>query len=152
MSEFAPRDPDWETKVRESFDKQGFMHSLQARITRAQPGLAEIEIPFRAEITQQHGYFHAGASSAIADTAGGYAAYSLFPPGSAVLTVEFKINLVAPAKGDRLRAIGQVIRTGRTLTICDLKVFAISGGKEILCATGLQTLICLNEKSEGAAR
>jgi uncharacterized protein (TIGR00369 family) len=151
MPEFAARDADWETRVRDSFGRQGLMGHLQARITRAKPGLVEIEIPFRAEFTQQNGYFHAGASSAIADTAGGYAAYSLFLPDTAVLTVEFKINLVAPAKGDRLRAIGAVIKTGRTLTICDLKVFAISGEREILCATGLQTLICLNEKAESAA-
>ena len=150
MPTFTPPDTDWETRVRESFGRQGLMRHLDARLTRVEPGLVEIELPFRAEVTQQHGYFHAGATSSIADTAGGYAAYSLFPADSSVLTVEFKINLIAPAKGDRLRAVGEVIKPGRTLAICDLKVFAISGDREALCAIGLQTLICLNERPEGA--
>ena len=149
MTEFTPPDPAWETKVRDSFSRQGFMRYLHAQLTRVEPGLVEIELPFRAELAQQHGYFHAGATSAVADTAGGYAGYSLFPPGSSVLTVEFKINLIAPAQGESLRARAQVIKPGRTLAICDLKVFAISGDREVLCATGLQTLICLNEKADG---
>ena len=148
MTEFTPRDPAWEAKVRDSFSRQGFMRYLHAQLTRVEPGLVEIELPFRAELAQQHGYFHAGATSAVADTAGGYAGYSLFPPGSSVLTVEFKINLIAPAKGESLRARAHVIKPGRTLAICDLKVFAISGDRETLCATGLQTLICLNEKAD----
>jgi uncharacterized protein (TIGR00369 family) len=149
MTEFTPPDPAWETKVRDSFERQGFMRYLHASLTRVAPGLVEIELPFRAELAQQHGFFHAGATSSIADTAGGYAGYSLFPPGSSVLTVEFKINLIAPAKGERLRALAHVIKPGRTLAICDLKVFAASGEREVLCATGLQTLICLNEKADG---
>jgi uncharacterized protein (TIGR00369 family) len=149
MTEFTPRDPAWEAKVRDSFSRQGFMRYLHASLTRVEPGLVEIALPFRAELAQQHGYFHAGATSSIADTAGGYAGYSLFPPGSSVLTVEFKINLIAPAQGESLRARAQIIKPGRTLAICDLKVFAISGDREVLCATGLQTLICLNEKADG---
>ena len=125
------------------------MRYLQASLTRLEPGLVEIALPFRPELAQQHGYFHAGATSSIADTAGGYAGYSLFRPDSSVLTVEFKINLIAPAKGERLRALAHVIKPGRTLAICDLKVHAVSGEREILCATGLQTLICLNEKADG---
>jgi uncharacterized protein (TIGR00369 family) len=146
---FTPPDPAWETKVRDSFDRQGYMRYLDARLTRVEPGLVEIAVAFRPELTQQHGFFHAGVSSSIADTAGGYAGFTLFPTGSSVLTVEFKINLVAPAKGEGLRAIGAVIKTGRTLTICDLKVFAVSGGREVLCATGLQTLMRLDERSDG---
>jgi uncharacterized protein (TIGR00369 family) len=149
MPEFAPPDPAWKTKIRDSFNRQGYMNYLQARLTRIEPGLVEIDLAFRPELAQQHGYFHAGATSSIADTAGGYAAYSLFPPDSSVLTVEFKINLVAPAKGERLRAVGQALKAGRTLTICDLKVFAIAGDREVLCATGLQTLICLNDRKDG---
>jgi uncharacterized protein (TIGR00369 family) len=148
MSKFTPPDPAWETKVRDSFDRQGFMRYLRASLTRLEPGLVEIALPFRPELAQQHGYFHAGATSSIADTAGGYAGYSLFPANSSVLTVEFKINLIAPAKGERLRAVAEVIKPGRTLAICDLKVFAASGEREVLCATGLQTLICLNEKAD----
>ena len=146
---FTPPDPAWETKVRDSFDRQGYMRYLDARLTRVEPGLVEIAVAFRPELTQQHGFFHAGVSSSIADTAGGYAGFSLFPARSSVLTVEFKINLIAPAQGESLRARAQVIKPGRTLAICDLKVFAISGDREVLCATGLQTLICLNEKADG---
>jgi uncharacterized protein (TIGR00369 family) len=146
---FTPPDPAWETKIRESFDRQGFMRHLDARLTRVEPGLVEIAVAFRPELTQQHGFFHAGVTSSIADTAGGYAGFSLFPAQSSVLTVEFKINLIAPAKGEKLRAIGAVIKPGRTLAICDLKVFAISGERETLCATGLQTLIRLDDRSDG---
>src|SRR5579863_701553 len=124
---YAPPDPAWATKVRDSFDRQAYMRYLDARLARVEPGLVEIVLPFRPELTQQHGFFHAGATSSIADTAGGYAGFTLFPALSSVLTAEFKINLVAPAKGERLRAIGAVVKPGRTLTICDLKVFAIAG-------------------------
>jgi uncharacterized protein (TIGR00369 family) len=148
VSKFAPLDPAWEAKVRDSFDRQGFMRYLEARLTRLEPGLAAIELPFRTELAQQHGYFHAGATSAIADTAGGYAGFSLFPACSSVLTVEFKINLVAPAMGERLHAVAEVIKPGRTLVICDLKVWAVSAVREVLCATGLQTLICLKDKPD----
>lgn len=146
---FTPPDPAWEAKVRDSFDRQAYMRTLNARLTRVEPGLVEIILPFRTELTQQHGFFHAGATSSIADTAGGYAGFTLFPAHSSVLTAEFKINLVAPAKGERLRAIGAVIKPGRTLTICDLKVFAVSDERETLCATGLQTLIRLNDRPDG---
>jgi len=127
------------------------MTLLGAAITRIEPGLVEIEAPFRPDLTQQHGYFHAGVMSALADTAGGYAGYTLFPADSSVLTVEFKINLVAPAQGDRLSARGRVVKSGRTLTVCALEVFALSGAGQgegvvthTLCASGLQTLICLH--------
>ena len=145
---FTPPDPAWETKIRESFERQGYMRYLDARLARVEPGLVEIAVAFRPELTQQHGFFHAGVTSSIADTAGGYAGFSLFPARSSVLTVEFKINLVAPAKGERLRAIGAVIKAGRTLTVCDLKVFAIAGERETLCATGLQTLIRLDDRAD----
>jgi uncharacterized protein (TIGR00369 family) len=148
LTGFNPADPAWETKIRDSFGRQPFMSHLDARMTRAEPGLVEIEVAFRPELTQQHGFFHAGVTSSIADSAGGYAGYSLFPPDSSVLTVEFKINLIAPAKGDRLRALAHVIKPGRTLTVCGLNVFAIAGGHEVLCATGLQTLICLQGKAD----
>jgi uncharacterized protein (TIGR00369 family) len=148
MVAFEVRDPAWRDKVRESFDRQGFMGYLAARLVGLEPGCVAIEADFRPELTQQHGYFHAGVTSSLADTAGGYAGFSLFPPGSSVLTVEFKINLLAPAQGERLRAVGQVIKPGRTLAITDLKVFAIEGGHETLCASGQQTLICLAGKAD----
>src|SRR5690606_39006837 len=116
---------DMKSRVRESFDRQGLMRHLGATLTVIEPGEVHIELPFCDELTQQHGYFHAGGTSAIADTAGGFAGLTLFPAGSSVLTVEFKLNLIAPAKGDYLEAIGKVIRSGRTLTICHLEVFAV---------------------------
>ena len=108
----------------------------------------QIALPFRHDLTQQHGFFHAGATSAIADSAGGYAAYSLFPADSSVLTVEFKINLVAPAEGDTLLATGRVKRSGRTLTICELEVEAIKSGQATTCAIGLQTMMCLHGRPD----
>ncbi|MFO1098639.1 MAG: PaaI family thioesterase [Xanthobacteraceae bacterium] len=150
-----PADPDFAARVRDSFSRQGFMALLGATITRVKPGLVEIEAPFRRDLTQQHGFFHAGVTSALADTAGGYAGFSLFPADSSVLTVEFKINLIAPAQGDRLLARGQVVKSGRTLTVCALEVFALDGAgqagdgaKRTLCASGQQTLICLHGRAD----
>jgi uncharacterized protein (TIGR00369 family) len=142
----VPIDPGFEQRVRASFMQQGLMATLGARLTRVEPGCVEVGLDFAAGLTQQHGFFHAGVTSSIADTAGGYAGYTLFPADSQVLTVEFKINLVAPAKGDRLRAIGQVLTHGKTLTVCELRVFAGNGNEEKLCAVGQQTLICLRDR------
>jgi uncharacterized protein (TIGR00369 family) len=99
-------------------------------------------------VSQQHGYVHAGATGAIADSAGGYAAFTLFPEDTAVLTVEYKINLLAPAEGDHIEAIGTVLKSGRTLTVCRLEVFAVRGTQRSLVATGQQTLICVPGRSE----
>jgi uncharacterized protein (TIGR00369 family) len=138
---FTPADPDYAARVRASFERQGLMAHLGATLATVEPGHVAIALPWRAELTQQHGYFHAGATSAVADSAGGYAGFTLFPAGFEVLSVEFKINLIAPARGDRLIAIGRVIRSGRTLTVCDLKVDADTAGQRTLVATGQQTLI-----------
>jgi uncharacterized protein (TIGR00369 family) len=140
-----PIDPAVERLVRDSFAKQGLMSHLGAIMEDVRPGQVRIRLPFRPELTQQHGFFHAGGTSAIADTAGGYAGLTVFPPGSAVLTVEFKINLIAPAQGDALLAVGRVLKAGRTLTVCQLEVFAEKAGKLVNVAVGQQTLICLNE-------
>ncbi|MGW3044673.1 PaaI family thioesterase [Kitasatospora sp. NPDC001159] len=120
------------------------MRHLGARITRIAPGLVHIELPARPEVTQQHGYFHAGATSAIADSAGGYAAFTLFPEGTDVLTVEYKINLLSPALGDHIEAIGTVLKAGRTLTVCKLEVFGVQDGERKIVANGQQTLICVD--------
>ncbi len=119
------------------------MGTIGAELARVEPGRVEIALPFRPDLTQQHGYLHAGITSAIADSAGGYAGFTLFPAASSVLTVEFKINLVAPAAGERFIAVGEVVRPGRTLTICRLEVSSISGERRTLVAMGQQTLICL---------
>lgn len=145
---FKPPTPDFEARVRASFARQGAMGLIGAELTRVEPGLVVIELPFRGEISQQHGFFHAGMTSTIADTAGGFAGYTLFPADSSVLTVEFKINLIAPADGERLIATGRVKKPGRTLTICDLEVEVIKGGKRKTCALGLQTLMCLQGRAD----
>ncbi len=145
------QDAGMERRIRDSFDRQGLMRHLGAEITRVEPGLVYVCMPFRKELTQQHGFFHAGATSAIADTAGGYAGFTLFPLNSSVLTVEFKINLVAPAEGDYLEAVGKVIRSGRTLTICQLEVFGVTGEQRKLVAMGQQTLMCIHGKTDEQA-
>jgi len=124
------------------------MTHLGARIARIEPGEVHIVLPSRPEVTQQHGYFHAGATSSIADSAGGYAAFTLFPEGTSVLTVEFKINLLAPAEGDHLEAVGTVIKPGRTLTICRLEVFGVTATDRTLVAAGQQTLIQIESRPE----
>ena len=140
---FTARDPDYAARVRASFAQQGVMGLLGASISRIEPGLCEIQLPYRPDLTQQHGYFHAGVTSTIADSAGGYAGFTLFSADSAVLTVEFKINLLAPADGDLLIATGRVIRVGRTLTVCEFDVEVEKAGHRTACAHGLQTLIAV---------
>jgi uncharacterized protein (TIGR00369 family) len=141
--------PAVQKRVRDSFDLQGLMSHLGARLTHISPGRVHVMLPARPEVTQQHGYVHAGATSAIADTAGGYAALTLFDEGSDVLTVEYKINLLAPAAGDHLEAIGTVLKSGRTLTVCQLEVYGVQeGGQRKLVANGQQTLIRVNRLAE----
>ena len=138
---FKPADPDFERRTRESFARQGIMAHLGATLESVAPGRVEIALAFAPQLSQQHGFFHAGVISTIADSAGGYAGFTLFPAEAGVLTVEFKINLMAPADGERAIAVGEVIRSGRTLTVCRLDAFVEKGGKRTQCATGLQTLM-----------
>lgn len=135
--------PEAEKRIQDSFDRQGLMRHLGARITHIGPGCVHIVLPSRPEVTQQDGYFHAGATSAIADSAGGYAAFTLFPEETSVLTVEYKVNLLAPAVGDYVEAVGTVLKPGRTLTVCRLEVFGVRDSQRKLVATGQQTLICV---------
>ncbi|MEV4138416.1 PaaI family thioesterase [Dactylosporangium sp. NPDC049742] len=128
---------DVRDRVTASFARQGLMRHLGARLTLVEPGRVHIELAARPEVTQQHGYIHAGATSAVADSAGGYAGLTLFPPDADVLTVEYKLNLLAPAK-DRIEAVGTVLRSGRTLTVCRLEVY---DADRRLVAAGQQTLI-----------
>ncbi|MGW1105354.1 PaaI family thioesterase [Streptomyces sp. NPDC002540] len=136
--------PEVQDRIRSSFDRQGLMGYLGARMTRIGSGRVHITLPSRPEVTQQNGYFHAGATSAIADSAGGYAAFTLFPENTDVLTVEYKINLLAPAVGDHIEAVGTVLKSGRTLTMCQLEVFGVQDGQRKLVANGQQTLIRVN--------
>jgi uncharacterized protein (TIGR00369 family) len=141
--DFQAQDPDFAQRVRDSFDRQTIMGLIGARMTRVEPGEVEIELPFRADLCQQHGFFHAGVTSTIADSAGGYAAFSLFPADASVLTVEFKVNLLAPADGELLRAVGRVVKPGRTLTVTEAEVLVVKDGREKACARMAQTLMCL---------
>ena len=151
MTSFTPADPHFESRVRASFERQGIMGLIGARLTGVVPGQVVIELAHRADLTQQHGFFHAGITSTIADSAGGYAAYSLFPAGASVLTTEFKINLLAPADGELLRAVGRVVKPGRTLTVADVEVFVVKAGSEKLCAKLLSTLMRLDGRPDGPA-
>ena len=140
----TPADPAWHEKVIQGFANQGFMALLGASLDRVEPGLVEISVPFRPDLTQQNRYFHAGVTTTLADNAGGFAAFTLFPPHTQVLTAEMKISLVAPAAGERLRALGRVVKAGRSLTTCDVEVFAERDGTARLCAKMLQTLARLD--------
>ena len=142
-SDFEPADPAYASRVRASFARQGLMCTLGAELVRVGPGTCEIRLPFREGLSQQHGFFHAGATAAIADSAGGYAALSLMGADDSVLSVEYKINLLAPAQGDLLIARARVIRAGRTLTVCRADVAVRRGGVETECATMQQTVIRL---------
>lgn len=149
---FQAADPGFEARVRASFGRQAAMKLIGATLVRVEPGLAAIELPYRADLTQQHGLVHGGITAMIADSAAGYAAYSLFPAASSILTVEFKINLVAPADGERLVATGRVEKPGKTLTICEFEVVAHKAGKAAVCALGLETLMCLAGKADTPGR
>lgn len=131
-------DPDFEQRVRESFRLQKVMELIGARLMTVEPGVVEIEIPAREDLTQQNGYMHAGIVTTVLDSACGYAAYTLMPAASSVLSVEFKVNLLAPATGDLIRVRAQVKRAGRTLTVCTADAFA----GEKICATMLATMFC----------
>jgi uncharacterized protein (TIGR00369 family) len=120
----AGLDPQTEHRIRESIGRQTLLTTLGVSIARLSAGRVELDLPYRADLCQQNGYLHAGAVTALADSACGYAAASLMPDGRDVLTVEFKVNLLSPARGDRFRALGQVVRAGRTLTVCSAEVVA----------------------------
>jgi uncharacterized protein (TIGR00369 family) len=145
----TPVDPRFAERVRDSFSRQAVMQFIGATLTRVESGVVEIELLHRPELTQQHGYFHGGIVCTIADSAAGYAAYSMMPARASVLSVEYKVNLIAPADGDRLRAIGQVIHAGKTLTVCEFRVFVSKGNVESLCAIGTETAICLMRTVDG---
>ena len=136
-----PRDPNFEQRVRASFGKQRLMQTIGASIDAVTPGRVALRLPFREDLTQQHGFLHAGTIAAVADSACGYAALTLMPPDAAVLSIEFKVNMLAPAKGDAIVARGDVIRAGRTVMVCRADVFAIAGGAEKLVAAMQGTMM-----------
>lgn len=128
-------------RVQASFARQGVMGFIGAELRVLAPGKVEIRVPYRPELSQQNGFLHAGISTTIADSAGGYAAYSLFEPGEDVLTSEFKMNFLAPAAGDHYVATGTVLKPGRRLTVCQAEVHAWRDGQATLCVVGLMTTV-----------
>jgi uncharacterized protein (TIGR00369 family) len=141
VSDFKPIDPDYATRVRSSFEKQSVMKTIGAVLATVAPGEVVIELAYDASLTQQHGYLHAGIVTTVVDSACGYAAHTLMAPDSEVLTVEYKVNFMAPARGERFRGIGKVVRSGRTITVCSGDVVAVEDGKEKVVATMLATMI-----------
>ena len=148
MAKFEPRDPDFEAKVRSSFERQTAMQTLGAVLGKVGPGEVEIEMPYRADLVQQHGFIHGGIVTAIVDSACGYAALSLSAPDTAVLTVEYKVNFVAPAKGQRLLARGEVVRPGATIAVCKGDVLAYDGNEEKLVAIMLSTMMLMPNRPD----
>lgn len=138
---FQPKNPHFAEVVEESFGRQTLMATINARLTHLMPGEADIEVPFAQHLCQQNGFLHAGVITSIADSANGYAAYTLAPAETDVLAVEFKINLLEPARGERFVAKGQVLRPGRTITVCRAEVYAMVGAGETLIAVMLSTII-----------
>ena len=141
MAQHSPRNPDFAQVVRASFAQQGLMTTFGAQLTAVEPGRVAIEVPFADGLSQQQGLFHGGVTTSIVDSACGYAALTRMPAGSEVLTVEFKINLFAPARGDRLVARGRVVRGGRTITVCQGDAYAVADGVETHCATMVATMM-----------
>lgn len=138
-----PQDPAFEERVRASFAKQGAMHTIGATLTELAPGHAVIELPWQQALTQQHGFLHAGMVAAALDSACGYAASTLMPADAGVLTIEYKINLLAPAQGQHFRMEGLVVKPGRTITVAEGRAFARHEGREKLVATMTATLMTI---------
>lgn len=148
MSNPSPADPAFENRVRESFARQLLMRTLGAELIRVEPGVVEIELANRPEVTQQNGFIHAGAIASVLDSACGYAAFTLMPADAAVLSVEFKVNLLVPARGERLFARAEVKRAGRTITVCSADAFIAVGSERKLVATMLGTMMCVRGRSD----
>lgn len=142
--EFVARDADYERRVRDSFARQGFLAHCGATIDFVAPGHVDVSVRRTATLTQQHGFFHGGLIATLADTAAGYAALSLMRPEAGVLSVEFKLNFIAPARGEQMVAHGQVIRPGRTLTVCRADIEIVDGDRVTEVATALLTMMCVD--------
>ncbi len=146
---FNASDLNFEARVRASFARQAAMALIGATMTEVTPGRVTIELPVRDDLTQQHKFVHGGVVGMIGDSAGGYAAFTLMPAEASVLTVEYKINMLAPAKGERLIARGEVLKPGRTLSIVRADVFGLEAGRETLVASMQQTLMVMHGMADG---
>ncbi|MEX1036448.1 MAG: PaaI family thioesterase [Sneathiella sp.] len=145
---FQPKNPDYDSIVRDSFSRQPFMAEMGATIQSLEPGVCELALTMRPGLTQQHGFFHGGLVAAIADSAAGYASYSLYPANSTVLTVDYSVNFLKPAQGEILRARAEVLKTGKTLFVCRADAYTEEGGRSNHCLTGMFTMMCLMGKPD----
>src|SRR4051812_38336527 len=144
---FEPQDPDFAGRVRASFARQGAMHTIGATLGEIAAGRVVIELPWRQDLTQQHGFLHAGMVATALDSACGYAASTLMPADAGVLTIEYKINLLAPAQGERFRMEGVVLKPGRTITVAEGRAWADHEGQEKLVATMTATLMSITGRA-----
>jgi uncharacterized protein (TIGR00369 family) len=143
---FEPVDPDYVERVRSSFSRQRAMASFGIELFRILPGEVAVRLEFRPELTQQHGFLHAGVIATALDSACGYAAFTLMPPAAGVLTVEYKVNLLAPARGDHFEVVGTVVKPGRTITVCNGSAWAVDGESRSLMATMTCTLMTILDR------
>lgn len=146
MPRFEPQDPAYAQRVQDSFARQGAMATIGASLGEVLPGRVAVELPWAQALTQQHGFLHAGMVATALDSACGYAAFSLMPADAAVLTIEYKINLLAPAKGQRFRMVGTVVKPGRTISVVDGHAYAIDNGQEKLIATMGATVMTVRDR------
>jgi uncharacterized protein (TIGR00369 family) len=144
---FQPQDPNYRVRVENSFARQRAMTTLKITLARLDPGEVELRFPYQEELTQQHGFMHAGILATALDSACGYAAFSLMPPQAAVLTIEFKTNLLAPAQGDFFRVVGRVVKPGRTITVCQAEAFACRENDSKLVASMTGTLMAVFDRA-----
>ena len=144
-TDFNVNDPDYKRKVIDSFNRQDIMNTINASIDAVSPGRVEISFPYQQSLTQQHDFIHGGIISTVLDSACGYSAFSLMPVDAGVLTIEFKVNLLSPAKGDSFKAIGVVKKPGKTITVAEGDMYAYSGDSKKLIATMVGTLMTMND-------
>lgn len=148
LTAFAPENPDFAARVRASFNRQGIMAHIGAELFLVEPGRVQIRLPFQDFLSQQHGYFHGGITTTIADSACGYSGFTLMPADASVLTIEYKVNFLAPADGELLVASGRVVKPGRSIIVCHADVMAFKGEREILCATMTETMMVMRGLGE----
>ncbi|HUC62296.1 MAG TPA: PaaI family thioesterase [Alphaproteobacteria bacterium] len=149
MASFTPANPEFEARVRDSFARQRAMATIGARLASVRAGEVEIELAYREELTQQHRFIHGGIVGMLADNARGYAAFTLMPADASVVSVEYKVNFLAPAEGERLVARARVLRPGRTLIVAEAEVVAIKDGRETQVAACLATVMTLHGRDDG---
>lgn len=148
MTAFQVRNPSYEAEARAGFAAQAMMRELGVEVDSIAPGTVTLSMPFDTRFTQQHGFLHGAVPSAVLDTACGFAAYTLMPPGSGVLTVEYKVSMLSPARGERFRFTGRVVKPGRTLIFTEGEAFAIAGGVEKRISTLTATMMTVTDRED----